>query len=97
MRKLEQQTRAITSMVIVEIRCDVCGRIIDLDHEAQQPGQIQHSTTVEHRSVVNLGQQGGSVQRVLELDVCGVCFEDKLVPWVAGHGVRRPTYVEEPL
>ncbi len=95
MRTIETQTRTVVAQVITQIRCDLCGRVIDLEHEAQRAGQIQHATTVEHRSVVRMQQ--GAVERVCELDVCGVCFEDKLVPWVAGHGVRRPEYTEEPL
>jgi hypothetical protein len=95
-KRHEIQTRTVEAQILVEVRCDLCGRFIDLHAEAEAPGQIQHQVTVEHQSVVRMPGERAVLRRV-EVDCCGVCFEDKLLVLVEALGYRRFSYEEEAL
>ena len=69
---------ATTTQVVEKVTCDLCGEVIKRKlYDADQ-------VDVRHRTGSNYpeGNRGEEVQ----VDMCGNCFDTKLVPWLRTQG-----------
>ena len=74
---------AKTEMHIYKTTCDMCGRDIKRDAYDAEEVEIKHRTGEVY-------PEGGSGE-VTSIDMCGECFEKKLVPWLKSNGVEIRT------
>lgn len=75
------QTRIVpakTESFVVKMTCDICGN--EIVHEPFNAEQ----TTVEH--VVGKSYPEGGSGSKISFDICGKCFETKIVPWMQSQG-----------
>lgn len=75
---------AKTREVIDKVTCDLCG------NEIETVGYDCENITVSHRVGTMYPEGGGGVETVV--DMCGSCFDSKLVPWLKTQGADpKPT------
>lgn len=79
------QIPATTREIIEAVSCDLCGNKIE------NRGYETDAVVVTHRSGVNYPDSGWGEET--ELDVCGKCFTEKLLPWAISQGAV-PTVTE---
>ncbi len=72
---------ATTREVIERVSCDLCGTRTD----AQDVVNVDDVTVKRELGVC---YPEGSRIETAEVDMCGKCFEEKLVPWLEEHGAR---------
>ena len=77
----EKHIPAATRKVLDKTTCDMCNKEIDQD-SSYDINEVE----VRHKKGVNY-PEGGSGD-VFEPDICGECFDDKLVPWLKSQGVK---------
>lgn len=73
---------ATTRYVLDKTICDLC-------REAIRPAEGYNVEEIEifYKTGSNF-PEGGSGE-ILKIDLCLVCFEDKLIPWLRSQGVTR--------
>lgn len=73
---------ARTETVYDYTACDLCGQRIDRDQNSFDIDEVR----VAHRT----GSQypGGGDHTTVAYDVCGECFDNKLVPWMKAQGAE---------
>lgn len=69
---------ATTKEVVESVTCDICGA------ETNKPGYDIDETTINYRYGERY-PEGGSWSEVV-VDLCGKCFEEKLIPWLKSQG-----------
>ena len=75
MRHTKEVTKTYTSTETVKVTCDLCGeRIVNIAYDVDD-------VTIER----DLGTRypEGSHGSTFRVDMCGKCFETKLVPWLS--------------
>jgi hypothetical protein len=72
------QVPAKEQQVHVGTACDLCGQEIGPDFYDAEKVEIRHRSGVQY-------PEGGSGEEV-EVDMCGDCFDSKLVPWLREQG-----------
>lgn len=78
---------AQTKTVVTHRTCDICHEVID-----SHPMFGRNDVNVEWAYSNNLYPEGGEITTT-SFDICGDCFDSKLVPWMKSLGAE-PT-VEE--
>ena len=86
-KRYEKQTKQVVHEVLVERKCDLCGRTAKTDD-----WEAGCYTVDETDIMVTILQkdgkeypEGGSGTRI-EVDLCPDCFKDRLVPWLRSEG-----------
>lgn len=74
---------AKTEQRLYKTTCDVCG------DEIKEERYSAEEVTVKRRTGCSY-PDGGSGQEV-SVDMCGKCFDEKLVPWLESQGVKPKT------
>lgn len=75
---------ATTREVVDFVTCDLCGAKIDTrDNYEVNEVEVHHKTGSSY-------PEGGSGEDV-SVDMCGKCFDEKLVPWLRSQGVEPRT------
>lgn len=64
--------------VIDFVSCDICGSVIKDD--LFKVNEIE----VRHKKGSNYPEGGSGVE--ITVDICGKCFDEKLVPWLRSQG-----------
>jgi hypothetical protein len=64
--------------VLDKTTCDLCGSVINSERGDAEEVEVKHRTGSSY-------PEGGSGQEV-RVDMCGDCFDDKLVPWLRAQG-----------
>jgi hypothetical protein len=78
------QVPASTRDVVDHVSCDLCGReIIEREFYKVDEVEIRHKTGASY-------PDGGSGEET-SVDMCGKCFDEKLVPWLRAQGVAPRT------
>lgn len=76
-------TPAREAMTLDRVTCDFCGEAIAPDvYDAEK-------VVVSHKTGENFPTGGSG--RLVSLDICGRCFDTKLVPWAAAQGAVATT------
>lgn len=75
MKTHEPRERIFKDTVLIETQCDICKRIVkgELDKEGVE---------VTMESCKGYSCYDGGHQVYTEFDVCGQCFEEKVIPWM---------------
>ena len=68
-----------TKQVVDKITCDFCGEEIKEAQHTVDDVVLSYRTGVEY-------PEGGRGE-LTEIDICGKCFLNKLIPWVNSQGV----------
>ena len=64
---------------LVKTTCDLCGTVIKtIDRFDAEEIEVRHKTGSSY-------QEGGSGEEV-SIDMCGKCFDEKLIPWLHEQG-----------
>ena len=71
---------ATTEEVFDKVTCDLCGNDIIEDQYKVDEVQVKHRTGDEY-------PEGGYGDEV-SVDMCGDCFDKKLLPWLREQGVE---------
>lgn len=82
MRTHKFDLRLVRTKVKLVIKCDICGKSSHLWGE--HPWSIAESEIKLHTGE---GHPGGSCGDDVTVDLCPVCFEGKLLPWLKTQGV----------
>ena len=69
---------ATTKQVLDKTTCDLCGSVIKPERGNADEVEVKHRTG-------NSYPEGGCGQEV-RVDMCGNCFDTKLVPWLRTQG-----------
>lgn len=75
---------ATTREIISHVTCDLCGAKI----ETRDPYEVDE-VEIRHKTGSNY-PEGGSGDEI-HVDMCGKCFDEKLVPWLRSQGVQPRT------
>jgi hypothetical protein len=76
---------ATTKDYVDFVTCDLCGaRIKDEQY-------VIDEVEVRHRAGTNYPEGGNGTE--ISVDVCGKCFDEKLIPWLKSQGAEP--HVEE--
>ena len=74
---------ASTREIVEFVSCDLCGaKIKSKDFDVDEV-EVRHKTGCSY-------PEGGSGEEV-SVDMCGKCFDGKLVPWLRSQGVEPNT------
>jgi hypothetical protein len=65
------------------ISCDLCGERVD------SQGYNAEEVTIKHRTGCNYPEAGSGDET--SVDLCGKCFDEKLIPWLESLGVKPTT------
>ena len=71
---------ATVKEVLDKTTCDLCGIEITVDNYSAEDVTIRHRTGSRY-------PEGGSGEEV-SVDMCGDCFDTKLVPWLRTQGAN---------
>lgn len=74
------QIPACEELVIDKVTCDLCGSEVDARGYNVDEVEILHRTGKDYP-----GDSGGEETSV---DMCGKCFDEKLVPWLKSQGAE---------
>lgn len=69
--------------VYSHITCDLCGEVICVKGDEVDEVQVQHKTGYSYPE-----ESSGETTIV---DMCGKCFDEKLLPWLHSFGVKERT------
>jgi hypothetical protein len=67
-----------TRDVEVSVACDICNGVIGLDFYKVDEIEVRHKTGYSY-------PDGGSGEEIT-FDLCGRCFDKKLIPWLRSQG-----------
>ena len=81
----EIEIPAKTEKILSKITCDMCGREIKREAYSAEEVKIKHRTGSSYPE--------GGVGETTYVDLCGKCFDEKLIPWLRSQGVKP--YIEE--
>ncbi len=72
---------ATTREVVDHVSCDLCGTTIteNYNYEVNEV-EVRHKTGTSY-------PEGGSSEET-SVDMCGKCFDEKLVPWLRSQGAE---------
>lgn len=81
MKKTKKETvPATTRDVIVSTVCDFCGEKIEtIDYDVNE-------VLIQHKKGESYPDCGAITQT--SVDMCGMCFDEKLMPWLKSQGVK---------
>lgn len=68
--------------VVDFVTCDLCKEKI-LEEGSYDVNEVE----VHHKKGSNFGMDGGSLDDVV-FDICGKCFDGKLIPWLRTQGAN---------
>ena len=68
---------------VVRVTCELCG--IEIKKEPYSAEEI----VVKHRTGSGYPECGSGEE--VEVDICGVCFDTKLIPWLKSQGAEPQT------
>jgi hypothetical protein len=74
---------ATTRVIVDFVTCDICGAKI------WEPGYEVNEVEVRHKTGANY-PEGGSGEET-SVDICGECFDKKLLPWLRSQGAEPRT------
>lgn len=74
---------ATTKEVVDRVTCDLCGAVINVRGYDVDEVEVRHKTGSNY-------PEGGSGDET-SVDMCGECFDEKLVPWLRSQGVEPRT------
>lgn len=77
------QVPATEKQVVDKVTCDLCGAQI------KRKGFSAEEVEVKHRTGLIYPEGGGGYDAIF--DICGQCFEGKLVPWLGSQGAEPRT------
>lgn len=81
MKHFEEETiPAKTIKSLTKTTCDMCGQEITEGMYEVDEVEIRHKTGTNY-------PEGGYGEEV-EVDMCGICFDEKLIPWLKSEGVK---------
>ena len=69
---------ATTTQVVESVTCDLCGAVIKRKPYDAEAVDVRHRTGSNYQE----GNRGEEVR----VDMCGACFDGKLVPWLRAQG-----------
>lgn len=72
-----------TKQVLEKTTCDLCGEEIRKDSYKVDEVSIKHQTGEAF-------PEGGDMEETT-VDMCGKCFDEKLVPWLKSQGAQLST------
>jgi hypothetical protein len=78
-----EQIPATTREVVDKVTCDLCGTEINCRGGDAEEVEVKHRTGFSY-------PEGGAGEEV-SVDLCGKCFDEKLVPWLRSQGVEPRT------
>lgn len=70
---------ATTKEIVEFVTCDLCGKRIEENSFDVNEVEVRHRTGWQ-------SPEGGNGEEV-SVDVCGNCFDQKLLPWLHSQGV----------
>jgi hypothetical protein len=72
---------ATTREIVDHVSCDLCGTTITENYNyAVNEVEVRHKTGTSY-------PEGGSSEET-SVDMCGKCFDEKLVPWLRSQGAE---------
>jgi hypothetical protein len=74
---------AKTETVVYKTTCDLCGNEIVRERFGAEEVEVRHKTGVAY-------PEGGAGEET-SVDLCGACFEEKLIPWLRSQGAEPVT------
>ena len=77
------QIPATTKQVEYKVTCDLCGEEIKNEAFSAEEVEVRHKTGLSY-------PEGGSGDET-SVDMCGKCFDTKLVPWLRSLDVEPMT------
>lgn len=77
------QVPASEKEIVDRVTCDLCGEEISPEKYSAE------SVDVKHRTGSNYPEGGNGLE--VSVDMCGKCFDEKLVPWLRSQGVEPRT------
>lgn len=87
MRKYKEVTKPVTSNVLVELSCDLCGAIAkgeDWCSSRWEINDVEVNMEVRHKEGSSY-PEGGTGDET-KIDICPQCFTSKLIPFLEGEG-----------
>ena len=90
--KIKIKEKVITRVIDVEIiECDFCGAKTETNCNWYDGPNAYDFIKTEVSFLIGSNFPEGSFYTKRSIDLCGVCFEDKLIKWVKSHGVEFNT------
>jgi hypothetical protein len=86
---------ATTKTIVDRVTCDLCGRGLDEHYRGNARLSSYYDDEVEIKQVfrrrrgTNYPECGSGTED--EVDICGECWETKLIPWLKSQGVEPQT------
>jgi len=77
------QVPATEKQIVEKVTCDLCGAEIKRESYSSEEVEIKHRTGDSY-------PEGGSGDET-RVDMCGKCFDEKLVPWLRSQGAEPIT------
>lgn len=81
--KITVKVPASTREVTTSVTCDLCG--VEIKEENYEIDSVK----LAYKSGSNYPEGGSGTE--ISVDMCGACFEGKLVPWLRSQGVEPRT------
>lgn len=78
------QIPATTKQIIDKITCDICGANVN------RGGLYEIDEVSVERRTGTIYPEGGAGTET-KVDLCGECFESKLIPWLKAQGANPQT------
>ncbi len=78
------QVPATEKQIVDKVTCDMCGAQIK-----QSPSYDVDEVKVKHRTGCAFPEGGHGIE--VGVDMCGKCFDEKLVPWLKEQGIQPQT------
>ena len=69
-------------LVVDSITCDICGN--EVKHKTRYMGYEIDTIEVKHRIGSDYPEGGSGSETTV--DICGTCFDEKLIPWFRSQG-----------
>jgi len=77
------QVPAKEKQVIDKVTCDLCGNKIEYKRFSAEEAIVKHRTGDSY-------PEGGSGEEI-SIDICGSCFDGKLILWLHSQGIEPRT------
>ena len=75
--------------VVAEITCDLCGRVSQRHDWASSSYKINDTDIeVRIRQTEGTNYPEGASGTEIKVDMCPVCFKEKLIPWLKSQGAK---------
>lgn len=71
---------ATTREVVERVTCDLCGAPLVESHDDVEEVEIRHKS--------GWSSPDGGEGKEATVDMCGACFDNKLVPWLRAQGAE---------